>query len=123
MLRPLLKLLSTSLGSLSKSNGDTRDTVVVNAGSSHRPWTRTSTDPIVKDGGPFVHLPETPPEQGRGEAWEMWEGRGNLDIKRTNLVERSNPDDLLGQAELGALPKGAIYVRQDIDQRDSKALH
>ena len=130
MLRPLLKKLSENFGTHNKTSEST-GTIRAKPNSTTRawdaPWARSSTEPIVKDGGPFVRLPESAAGEvpsdtyhGRGETWEMWEGpRRSGDTKRTNLVQTSKPDRL-NEAERGALPKGAIHVRHDIELRDSR---
>ena len=130
MLRPLLKRLSENFGTHNRTSEST-GTIKAKANSATRtwdaPWARSSTEPIVKDGGPFVRLPESssggiPGDtyHGRGETWEMWEGqRRSGDARRKNLVQTGKPDPM-NEAERGALPKGAIHVRHDIELRDSR---
>ena len=130
MLRPLLKQLSGTFGTHNKTS-ESAGTIRANVNSAPRawdaPWARSSTEPIVKEGGQFVRLPDTASGEvpsdtyhGRGETWEMWEGqRRSGDTRRTNLVQIGKPNPL-NEAERGALPKGAIHVRHDIELRDSR---
>ena len=130
MLRPLLKKVNERFGTHNRTSEST-GTIKGKANSATRawdaPWARSSTEPIVKDGGPFVRLPESASGDiprdtyhGRGEEWEMWEGsRRSGDAKRTNFVQTGKPDPM-NIAERGALPKGAIHVRHDIELRDSR---
>lgn len=133
MLRPLLKRLSEKFGTHNRTSEST-GTIKAKANSVTRtwdaPWARSSTEPIVKDAGPFVRLPESSSAgevpgdtyHGRGETWEMWEGqqRRSGDARRTNLVQTTGKIDPLNEAERGKLPKGAIHVRHDIELRDSR---
>lgn len=124
MLRPVFKLVSGSLGSigsLGKSPGQTAGSAGA-PGNDHPPW-RSSTVPTTKDGGPFARLAEASSSSDREhrEEWELWEGRRSRDVQRTNLVGRSDKKDMLGQAELGAVPHGAIHVRNEISLRDDKS--
>lgn len=121
MLRPVVKFVGKTVGSISsfgKSPGHT-DGTDGSVGKKHPPWI-SSAVPTTNDGGPFARLAEGSASSDRQhrEEWELWEGRGNKEVQRTNLVGRSNTSDMLGQAELGAVPHGAIHVRNEISLRD-----
>lgn len=124
MLRPVLKLIGVtfgSVGSLRKSPRHTAGTAGT-VGSDH-PHGRTNTVPTRKDGGPFARLAELSPPSDREhrEEWELWEGRRSGGVQKLNSIGGSDGKDMLGRAELGAVPRGAIHVRNEISQRDDKS--
>ena len=124
MLRPVLKLIGGSLGSmgsLGKTPGHTVGSAGT-AGNDHPHW-RSSTLPTTKGGGHFARLAEASSSSDREhrEEWELWEGRKSKYVQRKNLVGRSDKKDMIGQAELGAVPHGAIHVRNEISLRDDKS--
>lgn len=129
MLRPVLKLIGvtfSSVGSLRKSPRHTASTAGT-VGSDHPHW-RTNTVPTRKDGGPFARLAlgwprshhvligSTEKSGSCGKA----EGVGG-GVQKLNTIGRSDGKDMLGRAELGAVPRGAIHVRNEISLRDDKS--
>lgn len=97
VLRPMVRLVKGtfgSIGSLGKNCGHIAG--IAGTGSNENPHSRSSTVLTTKHGG-------------SGEECKLWEGRRSKDVQRMNLVGRSDTD-MLGQAELGAVPRGAIHV-------------
>ena len=123
MLRPVLKLIGVTFGSVSSLSKSPRHTAGTagTVGSDH-PHRRTNTVPTRKDGGPFARLAEVSSSSDRehGEEWELWEGRRSGGVQKCNPIGRSDEKDMLGR-ELGAIPRGAIHVRNEISLRDDRS--
>lgn len=124
MLRPVLKLVGGTIGSMSSLGKSPSHTAgpVVTTGNEH-PHSRPSIVSTMKNGGHFARLDEVSSSSDRvhREEWELWESRRSEDVQRTNAFGRSEQKDRQGQAELGAVPYGAIHVRNKISQRDDKS--
>ena len=117
MLRPVFKLVGGALGTIGSPNKTLRHTsgTVGTVSNNHTHWI-SNTVPTTKDGGSFARLAEVSSSSDRShrEEWELWRGRRSNEIQRKSPVGRSDKQDMLGQAESGAVPHGAIQVRNEI---------
>ena len=71
-----------------------------------------STEPTMTDNGPFARLAavSSSPGPDHGEERGLWERGRSGDVQRRDTDGRFDDEYVQGQAELGALPCGAIHV-------------